>query len=155
MRLPADANITKVKWRTSTMKMTVHWDEPANIGETTTKRTSDERPHPDLFEALNALKPHLLKILELPEDYGAGLRITGFSITHHDEKPLEIVVTGLKELASGHKAALNTPLAEPTAGAWEALDDVFEETRSYIAGKRQQETLFEQDLTDVSDEQQN
>src|SRR5688572_8176909 len=77
---------------------------------------SYDTPKKEFGEAMDALVPHVLKLLELPAEYGEGLKVTSLSISYqkaHDDR-MGVVITCLKSIAGAvSPVVFNTPyLAE-------------------------------------------
>lgn len=113
---------------------------------------SKELPHPDFVAALQALKPDVLKLLELPAKYGEGLTVTGIRLTHVKDR-LGLVVTSQRKLErSNSPLNLHTPHLQEASdedadGAWLSdelvalVESVKEHAQLYIDGTRAQAEL--------------
>ena len=67
----------------------------------------------EFVESLQVLKPHVIYILELPEEYAETLTITGISIKY-EEYGIGVVISATKELDSlDAPLCLNTPYIPP------------------------------------------
>jgi hypothetical protein len=114
---------------------------------------SQEPAREEFEKALEALKPHLLEMLELPEGYGSGLTVSGATFTHKNEA-VKVVIVG-KKVLSGTNSPFNiiTP-AKPmivkeesasddlvTDECREALNNLIAEAKLYAKGERLQQTL--------------
>jgi len=104
---------------------------------------TDELPHPEFFEALARLKPHVQDVLQGKADYMEDVTILGVQIKRNDDPPKEIVVTGMKEVGTGLTFIFNTPAIPPGAGAEDALRDLFTATKRLLDGKRADPDLFD------------
>lgn len=147
--------LTKVKRKG--VSTSVHWTTLSANQLTTTEHsiTSAEDPEPEFLTALDALKVHVLDVLELPESYGEGLRITGVSLSYDAEDRMGVVVTCLKDLdGTNAPLVLNTPyLPEPNFDQpdqpamndefVEAIDEVKKWAKRFTEGKRAQAELFD------------
>jgi len=116
------------------------------------KITSEETPHPEFDESLQALKPHLLSILELPEEYGTNLTVTKLAITQKGSSRFYSIV-GNKILQTAN-APFNivTPLKPDVVdegdgstglsiAAIDALKEFEHEAKKYAMGQRSQSQL--------------
>jgi len=80
------------------------------LDETTSELTSTQPPEPAFLLALQALKADVLKLLELPADYGDGMEVTSVSLSYGDDGRMGVVVTSLKSLEEANSPlVLNTP----------------------------------------------
>ena len=119
--------------------------------------TSEDGPQSEFTEALEAFKPELLTLLELPELYGKDdLEVTKLSINRETDGRLGLVITGLKTLGHG-SLVLNTPhlrerLEEGEPGEGYLTDALLTKIATaeaaaerYVGGQRQQADLFDHD----------
>lgn len=114
---------------------------------------SYDLPEPEFREAFAALVPHVVQLLELPEDYGEGMKVTSVSIGRNDHQGLGVVITALKKI-SGAKAPLviNTPHVveidesgpEMTDALFHAIEELEARAARYVQGHRAQGDLFEE-----------
>lgn len=108
------------------------------------------------LESLQVLKPHIIYILELPEEYEETLTITGISIKYEDEG-IGVVISALKGLDSlDAPLCLNTPYIPPQrnenthtpmCGTLEmAVDKITSLAQQFVGGMhRAQWQLFEKE----------
>lgn len=141
---------TKIKHKD---RVELQWEEGAQEKTAITHALSSvERPAPSYIEAFRGLIRPILKLLQLPDDYAEGLRVTGVSFTHEEERGRGVVVTALKTLDNASAPlVLNTPYLpessendEPTVPVElaNALDVLCDAAESYMAGEREQGSLF-------------
>lgn len=149
-------NVTKIKYNEKAGKVEVQWatlDGPRSDESTKHERESFDPPHPDFRDALRAIIPGVLKLLELPLGYQAGLSVRGITLAWLNDDEEGAVVTLLKEVSALQAPlVLNTPLFP--FGAVHGLEERFfdkirGEAREYLAGKRAQTDLFRDQAKDV------
>ena len=152
----------RIKYAAKDGKVTLEWSE-SKLGDKTTieqRLVSTERPAPGFPKALDAFKRYALDLLELPAMYGAGLAVSGVSITTQEDGRVGFVATCTKALAgSDAPAVFNTPyLAEPGDGGGAALGSrdlqllhgLEAAADRFLEGDREQAELFETPGTDAS-----
>ncbi len=102
-----------------------------------------DQPRPELHAALAQLIPHVLRICELPEDYGDEMSVTGVSCSYGDNGE-GVTITARRGL-SGCDAPLilNTPhvLLDDWASLGECVRVLGEEAALYVQGERAQGRL--------------
>ena len=99
---------------------------------------SEDRAAPSFYESLQALRPHLLQLAELPEDWGKGLFITGVSIT----KDLEYIITAERLIYGAEKPlVLRTPRCIFLGEAKEDFERACAEAEAYVRGERAQQMI--------------
>ena len=150
---PSTIRIKKVK-RNAKGIVTINYEvENGNDWDSYSMACKSE-PHPDLIGALAHLVPHVMAITEFPDTYSENLTVSGVSFTYKDTENNGTVsgaVITSQKLLKSHPAPLivNTPhktdvpysdtgddsACLSTAAAM-ALEDVKEEAKQYIGGKR-------------------
>jgi len=102
-----------------------------------------DEPHPDLSDALDALKGQYMEVLNLPEHHKPDITITGVEL--RDNNPIEVVVHGRRDLPGVDGAiTVSTPAAPFMQGHLKAaFMEVVDEAMKYLFGKRMQLNLFE------------
>lgn len=119
--------------------------------------TCGEHPVPAFARALQAFVPFVLTTLELPRDYGEGVKVTGLSINEEEKDGrLGLVATCQKKLELTNAPVIfNTPHLrerldeEMDAGflpssVVDLIDAASNCAHRYVEGERQQATLFDQ-----------
>lgn len=111
-------NLTKVKIKNNETE--IHYGN--NVGKGNNKTTifkSWERQSPEFFKCLEPLKKYLLETLDLDEEYGEGMTITGLSLKEEnpDGDYIEnygVVISAVKKLDNSNTpACINTPYIPP------------------------------------------
>lgn len=114
---------------------------------------SKEAPAPDFNEKLQALKPHVLSILELTAKYGDGVTVTGLTITANGDGR-RIVIVAKKDLVDT-KSPFNlaTPIKPDSVkegsddadclstACVKAIDEFLDAVQCYLDGNRQQQIM--------------
>ncbi|MBR1980182.1 hypothetical protein [Candidatus Proelusimicrobium excrementi] len=111
-------NLTKVKIKNNETE--IHYAN--NVGKGNNKTTifkSWERQSPEFLNCLEPLKKYLLEALDLDEEYGEGMTITG--LTLKEENPdgdyienYGVVISAVKKLDNSNTpACINTPYIPP------------------------------------------
>lgn len=99
---------------------------------------SEDRAAPTFYESLQALRPHLLRLADLPESWGAGLFISGFAVT----KELEYIITAERLIYGSEKPlVLRTPRTLFLGEAKEAFERACAEAEAYVRGERAQQMI--------------
>lgn len=110
--------LTKVKIKNNETE--IHYEN--NVGKGNNKTTifkSREKQSPEFLNCLEPLKKYLLEALDLDEEYGEGMTITGLSLK--EEKPdgddidnYGVVISAVKKLENSNApACINTPYIPP------------------------------------------
>lgn len=145
----AEIKITKVKCNKGTWE--IQWEQ-AKEGRTTSDvygLKSDDPPRPELKERLLAMRTHVAKICELPDDAELNIVPRGVSISYSG-KSRNVVIAASRELVNSKSPMLiNTPARssdepEPfgiSARMGKDLDGLVFEAKRYIAGDRAQQSL--------------
>lgn len=111
-------NLTKVKIKNNETE--IHYGN--NVGKGNNKTTifkSWEKQSPEFLNCLQGLKPYLLGVLDLPEEYGEGMTITGLSLKEEkqdgeDFENFGVVISAVKKLENFNASAcINTPYIPP------------------------------------------
>jgi hypothetical protein len=119
------------------------------------KLTSEDAPLPEFIEALAAVKPELLQVLELPASYGANLHIVGAVFSYKAETLCTSLIAEkalkstraeltIKSPSLPEAAPESNPDAEgvlPTKAAL-AVNELLEQCRRYLRGERAQGQLL-------------
>lgn len=153
--------LTKIRYRDG--ETTITWLEDAGDRPTVHKHelVSREDPEPEFFTALDALVPQVLKLLELPADYGAEghFLVQGLSLSYDKDGRRSVVVTCLRSLAGADAPlVVNTPsLPYPdldddkpslTYTFAASTDDVCARAERFINGARAQQDLFAEKVSE-------
>jgi hypothetical protein len=144
--------IKKIKYEAKHEKVEIEWGSvqgPEGRDTVAHSLTSFDPPHPDFVVALDSIVPGVLSLLELFEEYSAGMTVRGITFASVSEDQEGAVVTCLKELvAVPSPLVLNTPLfpigVRPGLDE-KAFDRIRAEASRYIRGKRAQADLFPED----------
>lgn len=103
--------ITKVKIKPNSTEIGYLESDARESKEVVFK--SWDKQSKEFVESLQVLKPHVIYILELPEEYAETLTITGISIKYEDAG-IGVVISATKELDSlDAPLCLNTPYIPP------------------------------------------
>lgn len=111
-------NLTKVKIKTNETE--IHYCN--NVGRGNSKTTvfkSYETQSPEFLKCLEPLKKYLLEALDLDEEYGEGMTITGLSLKEEnpdgdDIDNYGVVISAVKKLDNSNTpACINTPYIPP------------------------------------------
>lgn len=111
-------NLTKVKIKNNETE--IHYGN--NVGKGNNKTTifkSWEKQSPEFLNCLQGLKPYLLEALDLDEEYGEGMTITGLSLKEEnpdgdDIDNYGVVISSVKKLDNSNTpACINTPYIPP------------------------------------------
>lgn len=111
-------NLTKLKIKNNETE--IHYAN--NVGKGNNKTTifkSWERQSPEFLNCLEPLKKYLLKALDLDEEYGEGMTITGLSLKEEnpdgeDFENFGVVISAVKKLENSNApACINTPYIPP------------------------------------------
>lgn len=147
-------HIRSVKVSQDTILISYDQANQNNRGETDviTIKTQDE-PRKEFHTALQALKPHLLEILELPTGYGSGLKITSVSLAtkadvtsaiikgkkvlQNSNTPFNII-TPLKPMNAGEESAGDNLLTDECR---DAINEMIAEAKLFVKGERAQGLL--------------
>lgn len=112
-----------------------------------------DAPRPEFHTALQALKPHLLEILELPEGYGKSMKMTGLSIAIKGDVTNVILkakktlqntasccnlITPKKPLGANEESAGDDVMSDE---AVDAINLMIAEAKLFINGERNQAEL--------------
>lgn len=136
-------------------KTSVAWEKENDKGEFDEfTMTCTQIPKPSFFEALAALKPHVMEMCEFPAEYDSGIDVIGVSFSYSNSV-MGATITVLKTLNySASPLVINTP--HKASGAYsEGGDDtnclndlaitvlelVASEAEAYLAGDRAQAEL--------------
>lgn len=147
--------IKKVKY--SHERVEIEYEESPKEGEVNKFSIScAEPPGPGLDKALQSLKPEVLALCELPEEFGKGMTVTTVHLSEKDGNTGAVitVVKKLTKRANG-VVVLNTPHVPTVAydkggrgphlstDAADAIEELRKEAFAYIKGKRAQTNLFQ------------
>lgn len=113
---------------------------------------SKEAPHPDFLAALQALKPDVVKLLELPASYGKAITVTGIRLTHVKGKRGVVIscqrkIEGCNSPFNLHTPHMTEASDEDANSTWLSdellalLDTVEARAKEYIEGVRAQAEL--------------
>ena len=154
----SNTTIKKIKIIESTGKIEIDCIRRGEQGEDEIKGLFAEQAAPEFYEAMKALTLPGANILEAPE---LAPRLVPFAVTYHydkDDTMGAIITMKLKLPESKTETVVNTPMRKcatsdkpkvavlsPTATR--ALWSLEAEARKYLAGKRAQKSLFEEDVT--------
>ena len=126
------------------------WDEYRMI--------CNEQARPGFYARLEELAPFAVEIVDLPEMYGNGIRVSGVSLSYGgDEDVMGAVITAQKALTTSNGPFIfNTPHkpSEPytpdgddsvclSAECVLAIEQLCEEGWKYVSGQRAQAGLFD------------
>jgi len=105
--------ITKIKFSKGRMHIEYEMERPGGEPDVFTLDTGDQ-PHPDFVRALEALRPHVVDLTELPPDVENRLTVCGVSLSSaedaEDQPVMGATVTALLSLTrSRAPLVLNTP----------------------------------------------
>lgn len=142
----------KIKYDPKKVETVLRWTEMNdNNALDTHELTSKDEPHPDFTIALQALRDVVRDACELPE--GAELTIRGLTLKDTTDEEGDAVqgvtITALRELGwCNAPLVLNTPFAPvhsiPHVDAYDLVDEVVDQAKAFVRGKRNQGDLFEQ-----------
>ncbi|NSW92759.1 MAG: hypothetical protein HPY74_19315 [Firmicutes bacterium] len=135
------------------------YEKRSKIGWDEYSFTCSEEPRPELYAALRALAPHVIKMCELPEDYLSRIDVRGVTFSYGGENEvMGATIIGQMELKNSYsKLNLNTPYkasdsyseyAPPdemqllSGDCIEALEELCKEVELYIEGERAQQNMF-------------
>ena len=102
-------------------EITIVWeDRPLAKSDTTVSHqlTSKDAPSPEFRDAMDGVVVPVLRLLELPEDYGEGMRFRSLSISSKVDDRRGFVVSCTKPIA-----ATNAPFNISTPHVAEASED--------------------------------
>ncbi|MBE2186710.1 MAG: hypothetical protein IAE99_08060 [Rhodothermales bacterium] len=152
--------ITKINIRTTSKKVvtTIEWEAappdltPGNTPPVleTYRLKSEDEPHPDLLEDLQALRWAFSEVCAMEEAWCEGLSVNAVSSTLTEDGRRVWNVTATKDVgyeAEEFEMTLTTPFFSPSG---DLLDDVMaacSEARLYVKGKRRQLRLFDDAAT--------
>lgn len=139
-----DLTFKRIKHRESSRKTTLKFRAPTGRAEDDEYSvTTDELPHPEFFEALSRLKPHVVDVCEFAGGYVDGVTVLGVTIKRYSDQPDAIVVTATKELAGDLHFNFSTPACPPNSHTMGALQDLYEAAKDFLDGKRAELDLFD------------
>ena len=111
-------NLTKLKIKNNETE--IHYkSEEGRANSSTTVYTSYDKQSPEFLKCLEPLKKYLLEALDLDEEYGEGMTITGLSLKEEnpDGDYIEnygVVISAVKKLDNSNTpACINTPYIPP------------------------------------------
>lgn len=121
--------------------------------------TCRDKARPEFYEALDALREHVIEMCELPEDYLERIKVKGVSFSYGGEfETMGATISASMELENSYQDLnLNTPhkasaMYNPdapvddmqllTEDCIEALEALQYECEAYIKGDRAQGSLF-------------
>lgn len=144
-------DITKIKFTEKKTKICQKSEASDRERETTT--VFEIERHPDFDKAMQALVPHVLNVLQLPETYAENMEVSGISLSCNDTQGEGAVVTCTKTLGGiGAPLVLNTPhLHEDPemTGSSKMPDDmriainaIEKEAKNFLNGKSAQLEMF-------------
>jgi len=154
--------IRKVKFDGQRVEILYEQEKDIGMDEYSLKCT--DKPLETFVNALDALRPAVAELCELPMKWGENLEVRGVSFSYEgDQEVMGAVISALKPLAnSSCPLVINTPHAceeppSPTAEAnllpekaVEALKAVISQAKKYIAGERDTVPLFKGEEKDSS-----
>ena len=113
--------------------------------------------HPDLRQAINALRPRVAEIFEMSDTTAERIEVRGIAISGEGDKEA-VIVTSVFETASGQKPCIKTPRIF-TAGEYGELaeldaivETIRDEVYAYIfAGKQAQLSFFGAEAAESDD----
>lgn len=152
MEITEDIQLTRVSYKKG--KVAISWLQQRPEDQTDEfSLVSTEQPTHRFVEALQALVPHVLRICELPDQYGNGITVLGVSFSHTNDV-MGAVMTATKKLChSTSPMLINTPHkpSEPYSGdddsncldleTVQALQSVWDQALAYLRGDRAQMLL--------------
>lgn len=103
----------------------------------------EDAPHPDLLDAMGALREVVEDVCLLPPGYCARMDVRGVTLVYNADGDVQVTITGLRPVADDRLFVVNTPLFEPSGAHLRLVDDVRREARRYVQGKRAQASLFD------------
>lgn len=103
---PGKSQETKLKWTSQDAEHDDHME---------TELVSGDDPAPEFVSAFEALKPHVLRLLDLPAGYGDGLTIHTVQLYWNEKERWRAVISGSKKVEStGKPFNISTPsFAQP------------------------------------------
>ena len=138
----------------------IEWSEKSTGGTNIFTLDCKQRAQPELYQKMVQLADHVVELIEVPDTYVQGMEIRGVSFdwTEMDKKStvMGAVITVVKRLKSGLYLCFNTPHATEipfgksteldrclSSACCDVLRELITEAKGYIAGKRAQLALFE------------
>ena len=135
--------ISKVNRNPNSGKVTIVYETIENEGKDTIEHelhTGDE-PAPSFVKALEALRPEIETLAELPEGYLSDVR--GITVHRDEEDPdseFTVTYTATKTLGDSRSPlVLNTPAVVPPTP--KGVKAVLAEAEAFVRGRRAQQTL--------------
>lgn len=129
------SNFRLKKLKTS-KEIEIHWNDD-NLDSF--QLISKDAALPALYDAMDALKPHVMQYLGLPQDWEDTLTITGITITPTDDGPAA-TITAQRRMFNGKVLVLNTP---HDLVPLDLVANIEIEAMDYLDGNRKQGDLFE------------
>ena len=152
--------IRKVKLFEKGEKIEIHYETLVNENWDLYTMICNQRARPEFYDAMQELAPHACELLDLPEMWGNGVRITGITLSYGGEnETMGAVMSGQKSLVrSSAPFCFNTPHlpAESYSGDEEsdsprleigtvdAINALCDEAWLYVQGSREQMGLFDE-----------
>lgn len=153
-----DLLIKKVRFEGDALEVHVNDDDSsAAVERKSVVKSPSDNVHPDLSSALQAIEPHVRKVLSLPKNWANNsLTVRGVSYSYSDKTGVDGAVVSCSTLLPGLNAPFffNTPYleirrhteegdrAEMPEDALAAFDKLKLEALAFLNGKRNQGELF-------------
>lgn len=149
--------IKKIKYSDSEEKISMTFEKLVNDQYDEYQFTSSEEAAPEFYDALKALVPHAIELLELPKKDIGRCHVYGVRFTYTGEAETMGAIMNVKRdlIYTGSCTVLNTQAKKCSPGDEEYTDDNYfteecvtalwaleRECRAYINGKRNQISLF-------------
>jgi len=150
--MPNDLRFTKIRYDGETVEL--EFEEKSGKDYITSTLRSKSAPDPEFEATLSAMKPELLKILQLDRKYGEDVTVRSVAIKYAKDERSGIVITATKPLRLLNAPfVINSPhLPEPnedgSAGGMSSdlvrlLNRLEELAEHYKAGERAQGEMFD------------
>jgi hypothetical protein len=151
-----DRRVTKVSFDGKRVKVLYEIPRVGSEDPDECALVCNDRPAPEFLVALEALRPHVAAICQLPPPYCEPMAIRGASYGYGGKDAvMGATITSLKKLTTANSPlVLNTPYlaSEPmsetdeaptlSASAVRALDELARQGLRYVNGEREQGDLF-------------
>lgn len=146
---PKKTQLRILKVRRSRKAITIHWKNGDDLHDI----TSRDNPLPAFLKSLDALPPLVCQIVALPEAYTENMRVNGLTFTDGENEQVTIVAAKSLSDANG-PFNIATPLRfmdlPEKEGSYSPaltekqvalIDEVVEQAKAYVLGKRAQGQL--------------